>query len=120
VVVTTRPRKERTRVVSKRWVANQGLLSNTPEEEEVDGIRSVVVADEAVEAVVVMVVAAAVVEMAAVEDGAVAIEMAVVDGDVAAAVKEPAAVEMLNPRVTKHTWKSTNLLLVNNERGRES
>jgi hypothetical protein len=36
----------------------------------------------------------------------------VVDGDAVAEVKEPEpeAVEMLNPRVTKHTWKSTNFL----------
>jgi hypothetical protein len=102
----------RTRVVSKQSVTNQGLPSNTPEvEEEVDGIRSVVVAAVAAdEEAVVVEMAVVVVVMAAVEDGAVVIEMVVVDGDAVAEVKEPEAVEMLNPRVTKHTWKSTNFL----------
>jgi hypothetical protein len=64
-------------------------------------------AEEAMESVVMMVKI-----VNAFKDGAVAIGMVVVaevvDGDAAAALNEP-AVGMLNPRLAKHTWKSTNL-----------
>jgi hypothetical protein len=88
--------------------------SNTPEEEE-DAIRIAVVAAVADEAVEMAAVVAAV--AIAFEDEAVemAIEMVVVaevaDGVAAAAPKEAAkeaAVGLLNPRLTKHTWKSIN------------
>jgi hypothetical protein len=83
---------------------------NTPEEEE-DDIRNAVVVAVAAEAVEMVAVAA--VAIAFEEDEAVerAIEMVaaaeVADGVAAAPAKEP-AVGVLNPRLTKHTWKSTN------------
>jgi hypothetical protein len=92
-------------------VTKASRSSNTREEEE-DVIRIavvVVVADEAVEMLAVVAVATAF------EDEAVemAIEMVAVveeaaDGVAAAAAAKEPAVELLNPRLTKRTWKSSN------------
>jgi hypothetical protein len=110
---TTRqvPSRRTHRPVPVLLVVTKGSrISNTREEEE-DVIRIavvVVVADEAVEMVAVVAVATAF------EDEAVemAIEMAAVaevaDGVAAAAAAKEPAVGLLNPRLTKHTWKSTN------------
>jgi predicted dienelactone hydrolase len=101
-----------------RLVVTKGSRNSNPREEEADVIRIAVVvavADEAVEMVAVVVAVAIAFE----EDGAVemAIEMVAVagveDGAVAAAAlkeaaKEPAVGMLISPRLTKHTWKSTN------------